>query len=280
MSNEPLVCAVMLTRDRPAMAKRAVECFRSQRYKGKMLLVLDTSSSYSGDVAGEAYALFHRPDLVGKTIGDLRNFINQRAVDISRKPACPSADILIHWDDDDWSHPNRISEQVALLQASGKQCIGYRDMLFWDSRARFGGKVAYADEPLIEGEAWLYSNADPRYIVGSSLCYWRETWEKRPFRAAPENPEARGEDVWFIMDRDTLGVSSIFFEGKQKHSDDCVCGTCGPGHRTVLYGGTCEPRMICSIHGRNTTSYAGIEKSGNWTRVPEFDEVCRRTMSL
>ncbi len=30
--NEPTVCAMMLTADRPELAKRAVECFRAQTY--------------------------------------------------------------------------------------------------------------------------------------------------------------------------------------------------------------------------------------------------------
>jgi glycosyltransferase involved in cell wall biosynthesis len=250
----------MLTRDRPEMAKRAVECFRSQTYQNKHLLVVDNVSE--PDRQGGVVEYYAAPPERYKTIGELRNFANSHAA---------GADILIHWDDDDWSHPNRISEQVALLQASGKQCVGYRDMLFWrdtvqpEIRANVERLVAtFPPEafPLPEhlqlrpGEAWLYSNADPRYIVGSSLAYWRETWEKRPFRAAPENPEARGEDVWFIMDRDTLGVLNVTSQI--------------PAART--------PQMICSIHGRNTTSYAGIEKSGNWKRVPEWDSHCRSIM--
>ncbi len=275
---EPLVCAILLTKDRPEMAKRAVECFRSQTYQNKALYIFDTGARPCLDAVPDGYPdfgiVYHRGLNEGLTIGELRNRANWWGVRPHAEEP-PDADIIVHFDDDDVSHPNRISEQVALLQASGKQCVGYRDMLFWRDmgfpehcpQCVYGEILRLADGSWTcrqggceltgwPGEAWLYSNADPRYIVGSSLCYWRETWEKRPFRAAPENPEARGEDVWFIMDRDTLGVSSIPIAIQS------------------------EPRMICSIHGRNTTSYAGIEKSGNWKRVPEFDEVCRRTMTL
>ena len=46
-----------------------------------------------------------------------------------------AADILVHLDDDDYSHPNRIAEQVVLLQSSGADCVGYREMLFWQNRS-------------------------------------------------------------------------------------------------------------------------------------------------
>ena len=61
------------------------------------------------------------------TIGTkLRNFAGE-----ANGPAW-MPEILIHWDDDDYSHPNRIAEQVALLQSSGADAtVGFREMLFW-----------------------------------------------------------------------------------------------------------------------------------------------------
>ena len=45
--------------------------------------------------------------------------------------AMTTHDILIHWDDDDYSHPNRIAEQVALLKSSGADVVGFSEMLSW-----------------------------------------------------------------------------------------------------------------------------------------------------
>ncbi len=42
---EPLVCCVMLTRDRPEMVKRAVDSFRSQTYKRKKLLIYNQNTA-------------------------------------------------------------------------------------------------------------------------------------------------------------------------------------------------------------------------------------------
>lgn len=128
-------------------------------------------------------------------------------------------------------------------------------------------------QPLQTGEAWLYHNDDPRYIVGSSLCYWRETWEKRPFKDLPVNRDSLGEDTEFIRDRDTLGISSFDEPVEPGGWLDIMT-------KPIMRPRLSQPRMICSIHGANSTNYGGIEKSGNWKRVPEWDQHCRATMAL
>lgn len=236
---EPLVCCVMLTRDRPGMARRAVECFRAQTYKTKILVAWDTGGlpdiGLSFQLAQNEWTVEDVPDY---SIGELRN----RAARWVTDGPHPLPDVLIHWDSDDWSHPNRIAEQVALLQQSGKECVGYNEMLFWR-------------EP--HGEAWLYRNANPRYCVGTSLCYWRAAWERRPFPDLPKNGEGTGEDTAWLREVDSLGL----------------------GLRAYGY----EPRMIASIHGGNTMPY-NIEElvangSREWTRVP-WDDYCREKMRL
>lgn len=250
---EPLVCAVMLTKDRPEMAKRAVECFRSQTYQQKELLVFDNGvERFEMDWRFERRIFFaHDPSLF--RIGALRNKAN----------ACMTADILIHWDDDDFSHPNRIAEQVALLQASGKQAVGYRDMLFWrDPKPNslphgLAEWECECDDCL--GAAWLYSNNDPRYCLGTSLCYWRETWERRPF------PDiSRGEDKAWLREVNSLGISSL---GVSYESDR-------------LNKDTMDPRMIASIHSGNHVVYEPEQSPHNWKRTSEWDSYCRERMSL
>lgn len=167
------------------MARRAVECFRKQTYQNKRLHVLHTGIepvlAFGGhDEVFEKWIPI--PDAGEFSIGKLRNYANQSAIHIN-------ADILIHFDDDDWSHPNRIEEQVALLKASGKQAVGYRTVLFCDER---------------NGQAWRYHNDDPRYCIGSSLAYLRSTWERKLFKDIN-----RGEDREFLRDIETLGVDSI-----------------------------------------------------------------------
>jgi hypothetical protein len=103
--------------------------------------------------------------VTGKTIGWLRNRANEIASRLN-------PDIIAHMDSDDWSHQRRLEEQVALLQSSGAECVGYREVLFWDTRPG-----AFC--------AWVYANHDARYGVDASRMMWREAWEKAPYDDAP-----------------------------------------------------------------------------------------------
>ena len=249
-STEPSVCAILLTANRPAMARQAVENFKKQTaameragLKNFRLFILDTSEECPDELLDKDTNVLHvyRP-IGGLTIGQLRNAAIENAVVYWEKGDGPN--ILIHWDDDDYSHPNRIAEQVALLQLSGADVVGYREMLFWREPA---------------GEAWLYANNDRAgYAVGTSLCYWRRTWERKPFEAT-----SRGEDNAFLKGLNLACVSSSI--------EDLRWGPPKPSLDDL------KPRMVARIHGGNTSeNYAPsiLEQSTNWKRVPEWDSYC------
>lgn len=278
-NSEPTVCAVMLTANRPELAKRAVECFRRQTYQNKRLLIWDSSANPPDvDYAGMPEYEYYLIDWNQLVIGQLRNKANTYA---GSGEGFIKSDIFIHWDDDDWSHPNRIAEQVALLQSSGADCVGYREMLFWrEPRRRVDTEACnnlscqlvgrhIASGCFVPGEAWLYSNPDPSYALGTSLCYWRRTWEARPFQATNQ-----GEDERFIRGLKCVGISSL------------------PGHETFRgmykYGtvpSDGKPRMIARIHGANTsTGYSpelmnreANKAGGMWNRAP-WNKYCGEVM--
>ena len=261
------------------MAARAVRSFRAQAYENKRIFILDTSVvdrfpyAYATISNSEErlwapfdYGLTEErlwaPFDYGLTIGALRNYANQYA------KSRTGADIFVHWDDDDWSHPNRIAEQVALLQQSGWDAVGYRDMLFWREPTRPALEV---DAPPTEdysgasyGAAWLYNGATPNYALGTSLCYWRRTWEQRPFLN-----ESQGVEEKWCADLKVPKVLSV--TSLDSH----------PGWGTERDG---LPRMIASIHGGNTSTGYDLEKhvamgSQQWKRVPTCDEYCRERMT-
>lgn len=272
---EPTVCAVMLTRDRPELAKRAVECFRAQTYPNKRLYIFDTGRGLGAvDALPDGYQEFNIVYHRGLTesdmaIGGLRNRANWWAV----RPTAmsePDGDVLIHWDDDDWSHPNRIAEQVALLQASGADVVGYNEMLFWRTLpGLFVGR----------GEAWLYSNPKPpAYALGTSLCYWRKTWERHHF----PNETQGVEDHW-LREKNVVAMSSL---GVPLFSCEAIPTGESAGYETFRPGpvqyrtGGDEPRMIARIHGGNTSNGYKLEEyvekgSKEWKRVPEWDAAVR-----
>jgi glycosyltransferase involved in cell wall biosynthesis len=98
-----------------------------------------------------------------------------------RNVACAAArgDIIVHWDDDDWSFPGRIEEQVAaLLEDRRRMVTGYNAMFFYDETT---------------GQSWRYKGA-ANYAIGTSLCYWRAHWARTPFE-----DRMIGEDNGFVF---------------------------------------------------------------------------------
>ena len=238
----------MLTRDRPAMAARAVQSFRNQTYANKRLLIYDNGIQQEwlrtsrldhepNEVHFRCFWNAHRGAL---TTGTLRNEANGHSDDMPHDP-----EVLIHWDDDDVSHPSRIAEQVALLQASGADAVGYNEVLFCDT-TRSG-----MHQPPDRHDAWLYRAPKMSPAIGSSLCYWRKTWEAKPF---PDR--MRGEDYWWMKGLNVMGVSSM--------AD--------------------EPRLVCSIHAGNAANYPleDLVRGGSleWKRAPEWDAFARERMAL
>lgn len=265
---DPTVCAILLTADRPELARKAVESFRSQTYQSKRLLILDSGTDDTefeeDDEISWITTHSHGPDGTPRTIGELRN----EAVAFWGK-----FPIIVHWDDDDHSHSNRIAEQVALLQSAGADCVGYREMLFWRDESTKTGRTSGCQKcgsmPCVcPGEAWLYSNADPRYCVGTSLCYWRKTWERKPFEAT-----SQGEDERFTTGLNCVGVSSLIMKptGRFRLTDD------------VEVEADAAFRMIARIHAGNTSNAydpAKMARLKEWRRVPEWDTYAHGIMEV
>lgn len=180
----PSVTCILLTADRPEMTVRAIECFRNQTYKGKMeLLIFDTSRQPSAikkhAVTSDGVYYVEAESKPDDTIGSLRNDAN----------ALTRSDIIAHWDSDDWSHPERITEQVGALQRFEAYVAGYNSMLFWDQTVR---------------GSWLYQHPLSSYCLGTSFTYWRWAWLKKPFANAMQ-----GEDRLWLSGQKRVSWSSL-----------------------------------------------------------------------
>lgn len=100
------------------------------------------------------------------SIGEKRNF------GVSQS----TGQVICHWDDDDWSSPDRLQKQIDGLLSSGRQVAGFHSMRFTD------------------GQKWWAYKGVGTYSLGTSLCYWRSWWEKYPFPA-----KNIGEDNEFVQ---------------------------------------------------------------------------------
>ena len=162
------------------MARKALECWYSQRWPNKELVIADDREDKSFPKLTHDKEVVHYFDLVGRlTVGEKRNFCAARA----------KGEFIVHFDSDDWSSPDRIEDQMARLLASGKFVTGYHSMLFTDGSSwwRYEGQV-YAGLP-----------KGTNGVFGTSLLYRKDWWAGHPFVDGPQNHN-NYEDQFFVKE--------------------------------------------------------------------------------
>jgi O-antigen biosynthesis protein len=157
MSN-PLVSCLMPTANRRQYVPLAVAMFLAQDYGPRELIVLDDGRDPVADVIPRDPRIRYRYVCGGHSLGEKRN----NSCRLAR------GEILVHWDDDDWSAPWRLSYQVGELQETAADVCGLDRLRFYDEERDL---------------AWIYQYQESRtpWLAGNTLCYKRQLWEKHPF---------------------------------------------------------------------------------------------------
>lgn len=154
----------MPTRNRREYIPAAIQCYLSQTWANKELLICDDGEEFIKDLL---------PD-------DVRYFrFEHQTTGAKRNELCSLAKgaFIAHFDDDDYSHPARLKEQYKLLISNQAGLVGYRTMFFIDEEYK---------------KAYLYEGP-PRYALGTSLFYRKDTWRGHKF---PD--QLVGEDGVFL----------------------------------------------------------------------------------
>ena len=160
----------MPTCDRRQFVPRAIAQFLEQGYDDRELIVLDDGVEPVADLMPQDARVRYVREESKSPIGVKRN----RLCELAR------GDVIVHWDDDDWMAPWRVSYQIERLLATGADVCGLDRPLFYDPA---------------EGRAWQYvypSNAAP-WVYGATLCYTKAFWRRNPFP-----PVGVGEDSRFV----------------------------------------------------------------------------------
>lgn len=147
------VSAVLPTRGRQELAAQAVECFKSQTYLMKELVVLDDEDDPSFPDGIQDVRIHYFRQSESLNIPQKRNKVN----------ALTRGEVLMHFDSDDWSAPERMADQMRLFEECGKAVLGFHSVLFHASAA-----------------AYRYVGATV-YPLGTSLCYRKCWWSVNPF---------------------------------------------------------------------------------------------------
>jgi glycosyltransferase involved in cell wall biosynthesis len=155
----------MPTWNRRAFIPAAIDCFMRQTHENRELVILDDGETVDDLVPADPRIRYERTARVNT--GVKRNLVNELA----------DGEIICHWDDDDWSAPDRIADQVGRLVETGKPVTGYGTLLFWDT---------------VAGQAKRYHSQIAGYVCGTSLCYTRDFWQMHRF---PDKQEASDNAV-------------------------------------------------------------------------------------
>lgn len=154
----PLVSCIMPTYNRREFVPHAIQYFLKQDYPNRELIIVDDGTDKIPDLVPQTVTI-HYYQLEEKiTLGAKLNL------------ACKYAqgNILVNWDDDDWYAPNRITFQVSAIHDNAADLCGINKLLYYDIR----NQLAYTYTYPLNQRVWL---------LGSSLCYTRELWDRNKF---------------------------------------------------------------------------------------------------
>jgi glycosyltransferase involved in cell wall biosynthesis len=217
LEQRPLVSCIMPTRDRAVLVERAIELFHRQDWPRRELVIVHEGLFPIGHLRGDPRIRLVRVD-EGLDIGSKRNLGIEHA----------SGDLLVQWDDDDWSAADRISIQVApLIRGEAEVTAFAPDLFFHLERGEFWSVAAEQREKMFVGD-----------VVGGTLAFTRAVW-----REAGGYPAA------------SLAEDAALLRAMTKH-----------GHRLARLAN--DDRYVYVRHGRNTWTFALTGRSWTRRSTP------------
>lgn len=166
----PTVSCIMPTFNRRQFVPLAVRWFLAQDWPERELIIVDDGTQPVEDLLPQdpriRYVRLERRHSVGA----------------KRNLACQSArgELIVHWDDDDWSAPHRLRYQATSLLDAGASVCGLT-------------RVYYHQPATDRSWQYIYPPGQRPWVSGNTLCYTKSFWGRNPF------PDINvGEDARFL----------------------------------------------------------------------------------
>lgn len=170
MTQGQLVSCIMPTYNRRRFVPLALRWFLAQDWPHRELIIVDDGPESVADLLPDDARIRYVRLERKHTIGAKRNLACQAA----------RGEVIVHWDDDDWSSAGRLTYQVSsLLQARVDAC---------------GLARIHYHQPTT-GRSWqyVYPEGQASWVSGNTLCYTKDFWRRHPF------PDLNvGEDARFL----------------------------------------------------------------------------------
>lgn len=115
MKKAPLISCLCVTRNKVHLIRRSIDCFRSQTYPNKQLIIVYEDNDneireFLSEIRDESIKVFEFPANPKLTLGDLRN----HSIKLS------DGEYFCQWDADDWYHNRRLELQMESLSKMHK----------------------------------------------------------------------------------------------------------------------------------------------------------------
>jgi len=179
-----MISCLMVTLDRLALARLAIRSYAEQTYPNRELVIATNGTesyrSALADYAGELGIAGVRviyPGSGGFTLGALRNISLESA----------RSEIICQWDDDDYSHPERLAIQVRHMIAEAAGASFFTDHLQYIEPEGFLSWIDWS----IGGQ-----NDGLMQLAPGTLMMHRDV----RFRYPESGPDARRGEDWMFME--------------------------------------------------------------------------------
>ena len=171
----------MPTAGRRCFVPQAIRYFLAQDYPKKELLIVDDGPKPVADLVPHDLRIRYFYEELPKPVGQKRNFACEQA----------TGEIIVHWDDDDWSAPWRLTYQVEQLCITNTDVCGLERVYFFASA---------------QNRAWeyVYPGSRRRWVYGASLCYRKTFWQTHKFQELNV-----GEDTRFVWADDHTRIQAL-----------------------------------------------------------------------
>lgn len=166
---KPLVSCILSTSNRQPFLKQAIKYFLRQSYDNKELVIVDDGATSCEEFLPDDNRIRYIKIDSPKPLGSKLN--------IGIKSS--NGQIIQKLDDDDYYHQEFLKTTVSKLLGQDPVCsiVGFDCFLVL---------IAATGELKFSGNGWC---------AGGTLCFYRNLWEKRPFRDVP-----KAVDWWFLKD--------------------------------------------------------------------------------
>lgn len=135
MTTQPLISCLCVTHRRVPMLRRAVHCFLAQTWSARELLVLHEDGDHG---TRDFLAQLAHPQVRSLVVPEQPHLALGAKRQISVQAA--RGDYIATWDDDDWSAPTRLAEQMRVIEVTGRPACTLDRWIVFDQRL---------------GQAWL-----------------------------------------------------------------------------------------------------------------------------